>query len=117
MIWSRLLLEIRMMRIKLTDLNPRFYSIGGEGVTNSKTGEPLPELKGMGITFDCPCGKCGERPGIPFTNPISGGKDQSGVTWKRTGETIEDLSLTPSIRRMGGCKWHGFLTDGIFVEC
>lgn len=105
--------------IKLTDLNPRFVGAGGDGVTNAETGEPVPERHGVGITFDCPCGKCGERTTIIFSNPIDGGKDYGAgnPTWHRTGENFEILTLNPSIQRMGGCGWHGFLTDGEFKEC
>ena len=57
-------------KIRLAELNPIFYSSGGEGISrkNKKTGasEPVPERKGMGILFDCPCG-CKERAAIPLT--------------------------------------------------
>ena len=107
------------MTIKLTDLNPRFVGAGGDGVTNAETGEPVPERHGVGITFDCPCGKCGERPCIIFSNPLDGGEDygNGNPTWERTGKTFETISLKPSLQRKGGCNWHGFLTDGYFKEC
>lgn len=105
--------------MKLVDLDPRFYSTGGAGITNSLTGEPVPERTGMGLIFDCPCG-CTELIAIPFHNPISGGppavrEGQAG--WHRTGETFETLTLTPSILRVGGCQWHGFVTDGEIRTC
>jgi len=104
--------------IKLTDLNPRFYRSGGEGISDSKTGNPIPERKGMGITFDCPCGECGERAAIAFANPISGGtkRESNRDTWQRTGDNFENLTLTPSIQLRGKCKWHGFLTNGYLVK-
>ena len=105
--------------MKLINLNPCFVSQGGAGITNAKTGEPVPEQKGVSIGFDCPCGKCGQRAYLPFANPISGGEYSAGghPTWQRTGETFETLTLRPSIQRMGGCGWHGHLINGEFKSC
>lgn len=102
---------------KLVDLNPAFYMAGGEGVTD-KDGNPIPERHGIGIVFDCPCG-CSEIVGLPFRNPLDGGPVHSPnqASWQRTGDTFETLTLTPSILRMGGCGWHGFLTNGEFKAC
>jgi len=107
-----------MMKIKLTDLNPRFVSHGGEGVTNSKTGEPVPYSDKIGIGFDCPC-SCGERTFIPFINPVHGAApiETENHTWQRTGDTFETMTLEPSIQRMGKCRWHGYLTNGELVSC
>ena len=91
--------------MKLTDLNPTFVS-GSGGVR-----------KGIGIIFDCPCGKCGTLCGVEFRNPIDGGPlydPARNAHWQRTGETFESLTLTPSIHRSGagGCGWHGYITNG-----
>ncbi len=105
--------------VKLTDLDPRLVSHGGEGISDSKTGEPIPERKGVGMTFDCPCGDCHERCYLQFTNPLDGGEECGGghPTWQRTGEDFETMTLTPSIQRMGDCRWHGYLTNGELKEC
>lgn len=87
--------------MKLTELDAKFYSVR--------------DRQGMGIIFDCPCGKCDEsrKLAIPFKNPLDGGPPEENERgWTRTGDTIETLSLTPSILRMEGCKWHGFITNG-----
>jgi hypothetical protein len=34
------------------------------------------------------------------------------VRWQVTGNTLNDLSTTPSIQIIGGCKWHGYVTNG-----
>lgn len=104
---------------KLTDLNPRFVGAGGEGITNSETGEQVPERHGIAISFDCPCGgKCGQRAVLQFENPLDGRPYESPhPKWKRIGKTFEDMTLTPSIQRRSGCNWHGYLTDGHFKEC
>lgn len=100
--------------MKLIDLNPSFVSSGGEGITDAKW-NPVPERKGIGLAFDCPCGD-GCRAYVAFENPMDGGPPVgNGLNrWHRTGETFETLSLTPSIARQGECQWHGYLTNGEF---
>jgi hypothetical protein len=100
--------------MKLTDLHPQWVSSGGEGITMN--GQPVPRRDGVGVAFDCPCGKCDSRAYIPFSNPLDGGPphDPGHTTWERTGETFETLITRPSIQRVGGCNWHGFIggSDG-----
>ena len=89
--------------MRLTDLEPRLYGHGGEGV---------------GMTFLCPCG-CGIRAAVTFRNPIDGlGPFDAGgtPTWKREGDTFETMTLSPSILRTTGCKWHGWIRNGEIVE-
>lgn len=101
--------------MKFTDLNPNWVGAGGPGIFRSD-GSPSPKREGVGVTFDCPCG-CDVRTYIPFANPLDGGAalKTEHATWQRTGETFENLTLKPSIRRTpakGGCGWHGFVTGG-----
>lgn len=107
--------------MKLTDLEAHFLGYGGEGVFHN--GEPIAFRPGVGVAFNCPCGG---RPGcagplfIPFANPLDGKPPPDEDTrhgWQRTGETVETLSLTPSVLRVGGCAWHGFITNGEAKEC
>ena len=109
--------------MKLTDLNPRWVGAGGEGIYLStqdyELGICAPEREGVGIIFDCPCGDRVEHHQccIEFKNPLDGGEchNPRGVTWNRTGDTFETLTLTPSILRSkekGGCGWHGWITNG-----
>lgn len=105
------------MNVKLTNLNPSFIGIGGEGISD-KDGNPIPRREGVGLVFDCPC--CGAGGYVPFANPLDGGPPVSNMTWQRTGDTFDTLTLTPSIRRHsgGGCKgWHGFITNGEAISC
>lgn len=93
--------------MRLTELAAEF-AIAGEN-----------DPRKVGVIFDCPCG-CGVRRWIPFSNPVGGGSSitqQAGGGWKRSGATLEDLTLRPSIhiRKVegsSGCGWHGFITDG-----
>ena len=92
---------------------------------------PAPERHGVGISFLCPCPICVEkRTGDPdedyylrvfvsFKNPLDGGPPHDPrpkAQWDRTGETFETLTLRPSILRLGGCAWHGFITNGVAHE-
>lgn len=102
--------------MKLIELNPRWVGAGGEGVSD-KNGDPVPERHGVGVSFDCPCG-CPDRAFVAFDIALDGKPWMQGApTWQRTGETLEDLSLTPSIQRVGGCAWHGFITNGGVTTC
>lgn len=100
--------------LKLVDLQPVFACHGGSGVTRSDTGEPIAETRGIGVIFDCPCGNHDEahRCYVPFANPIGPGPYVPEKGWQRTGDSFETLSLTPSILRIGGCGWHGYITAG-----
>lgn len=106
--------------MKLTDLNPQWVGAGGAGITDGN-GNPVPERRGLGITFDCPCG-CDRGVFIPFANPLDGGApwdpdEPRRARWQRTGDTFDALTLTPSIQRLDGCRWHGWLQDGRLVPC
>lgn len=112
--------------MRLTDLDPHWVGAGGEGVFDrlpDGTLVPAPKRTGVGITFNCPCGQCGSRGYVGFSNPLDGGPahdPRPGSQWQRTGETFETLTLTPSIqrRKVGehGCTWHGFITNGEIVH-
>lgn len=98
--------------MKLTELDPQFLGAGGEGISDAQ-GNPVPARHGVGIGFDCPCG-CGERCYIEFVNPLDGKglHRKDGHVWNRTGDTFETLTLSPSIQRTHGCRWHGFIENG-----
>jgi len=65
-----------------------------------------------GLLFLCPCG-CGEFAGIGFDVPAAEGLN--GPKWKWDGNDNAP-TITPSIRRLGGCGWHGHLINGEFRE-
>lgn len=94
---------------KLVEADAAFY--------NSFDGE----RKGLGLVFECPIHEdC--NIGVQFSNPIGGGdaEETGRPAWRRTGETIEKLTLSPSIRVNGGatgCEWHGFIKNGMFEHC
>lgn len=100
--------------MRLTDLNPGWVGVGGEGVTNGD-GSPVRERRGIGVMFDCPCGAAFSPCYVPFANPLDGGPQHGAQGWRRVGDTFDSLTLTPSILRTGSkcaCKWHGYITNG-----
>lgn len=105
--------------MKLTELDPSFVGMGGDGVTD-REGRPVPRREGVALAFDCPLGaSCSlstptykHRHVVNFANPLDGGPPVHPTVWHRTGDTFETLSLTPSIlsrQGPGGCGWHGFI--------
>lgn len=103
--------------MKLVDLNAEFIGAGGPGITD-KDGNEKPERHGVGVILECPCGACGRHLYVPFANPLDGGPAVDSRTgWQRTGDTLETLTLRPSVLRREGCKWHGFITDGEAKSC
>lgn len=59
------------------------------------------------LSFVCPCG-CHDI----VTIPIKTG-EKRGFVWEWDGNDTAP-TVKPSIRRLGGCKWHGWLTAGVF---
>lgn len=97
--------------MRLVDLHPQWF---GAGENNS-----LSKSTGIGVDFDCPCG-CDSRVSIPFLPTLDGLPQPYGdKAWAREGDTFENLTLKPSILRVGGCpkKWHGFVTAGLIQTC
>lgn len=98
------------MTKKVTAIN-----IGPSGDLPEKPGEYLfvyHSGKACGIDFCCPCGKCSQASYLPFRDT----ELSTEPSWEFDGN-MEKPTLKPSILRTSECKWHGYLTDGIFVEC
>lgn len=97
--------------MKLRDLNPRLVDVTPEGVTKAGT---------QAVFFDCPC-RSGHRLLISFDRAIGGGPAAVGHAWARTGETLDDLTLSPSLLVRGGPDgaecWHGWIREGQVVTC
>lgn len=63
-----------------------------------------------GIAFRCPCGCGGESWMHVRTSEYNDG-------WAWNGN-LSAPTLTPSILQSGmPCKWHGYLTAGVFIPC
>lgn len=86
------------MSVRLSSLNPTWVNDG--------------DRVGVGVACDCPCG-CDVALYVGFANPLDGNPQPShSLGWQRTGDTFDTLTLTPSIRRLDRCKWHGFIANG-----
>ena len=82
------------------------------GSFNYFVGSGSPDV--IGMVFRCPCG-CGDLSGIEFDNvPPKPPRDTHRWHWNGNRETP---TLTPSLHKTDGCGWHGFLTNGEFLEC
>ncbi len=110
--------------VRLTEADPSFYDWAPDRKLNPQHAG-RPDRRGVGIIFECPIHvDC--NVGVRFANALDGGGplDEPGYegrpTWHRTGETFDTLTLTPSIRVVGGadgCEWHGFIRNGAFESC
>jgi len=58
------------------------------------------------LTFTCPCG-CGKIGAVIVETDTEKG-------WKWNGDKINP-TFTPSILQIGGCCWHGYLTNGEWI--
>ena len=70
---------------------------------------------GYYMQFVCPCGNCNGHDSIPISMDINFA-NKSNHRWHWNG-SYHKPSLKPSILRMSGCHWHGYLTEGEFREC
>lgn len=89
--------------MRLTDLDPNFWT--------AEAGRA-----GQGITFLCPCCLT-QHLGVWFANPVDGGPPappelSPAPRWQRSGDTLETLTLSPSIDASASGHWHGFIVDG-----
>lgn len=94
--------------MKLATLNPQWLD-GADG------------RRGLGLRFDCPC--CLNAPAnerlriyVHVDPPLDGGAALAPA-WKRSGDTFESLTLSPSIHLQGAHDWHGFVTNGEVTSC
>lgn len=67
----------------------------------------------IGMIFKCPCG-CGDMSAVDFDVVPRTPDDPHRWHWDGNREAP---TLSPSLNKTTGCKWHGFLTAGEFVEC
>jgi hypothetical protein len=96
------------------DPNTTFIAIEANGSLRH-----LPDVRGAhAVMFECPCGQhqclVAFEPTIDTEPTTLSGLSRGGGRWKRTGTTLDDLTLTPSIvigTGPGEC-WHGFVTNG-----
>ena len=98
----------------IVELNAHFLDNGGPGILRAD-GSEAPLRTGVAVGMDCPCG-CDVGLYVPFANPLDGGLPVEPRGWQRSGDTLETLTLTPSVLRRE-CGWHGWIRDGRAVTC
>lgn len=116
---------------KLTDLRARFirYERTPEGQVTHRKVDSIEDAQG--VMFLCP--KCWRDNNGPVgTHMVICWDGARGVPedafphpgrWKLVGTCIDDLTLeahppkTRSVLLTAGCKWHGFLTNGMADIC
>jgi hypothetical protein len=64
-----------------------------------------------GMFYVCPCG-CGTQGYLGFR----GLSDPPHPSWEWDGNP-DQPTLSPSIQRTAGCRWHGYLTKGMWQGC
>lgn len=66
--------------------------------------------EGPSLVFACPDG-CGDVTAVPVSSPDRASEAATSWTWDGNREAP---TLTPSINRLDGCRWHGFLKAGVW---
>lgn len=105
--------------MKFAELEPAFYRHREED--GRELHVPVDKLEdAQGVMFLCP--KCFvENKGGVGTHHMMCWFSKRGVPnhvtpkpgrWDVSGTGLEDLTLSPSVLIIGGCGWHGFITNG-----
>lgn len=89
------------MGIKATQVEDVFENEGIPGAYQFTDEDP------PYIIFVCPCG-CGQVLNIPV---MKGPKVDGAWQWDGNRDVP---TLHPSIKRLDGCKWHGWLRNGVW---
>lgn len=94
--------------MRLTELHPRLVhhtEIGWQEVDSFDEAD--------GVIFDCPA-CAGDHPILVWSSKAPPGlaADMDGKRWTMTGTGLHDLTLSPSVLLLSGCRWHGVVTSG-----
>lgn len=115
--------------IKLTELKPQFVRWEKREEADGEHTYPVPVAtlaEAQGLRFLCPlCNELLKGKGVHqsvcwFEDAPAEAVPGPG-RWKPKGTGYADLSFVPgkksrSVRLIGGCNWHGFLTDGVLTS-
>lgn len=122
MILSLRELNARFKKVRIVAVDPTAWVDGVLSPSGQRiyfdTVETLAEADG--IWFDCPCKICQEKEykswhaigfeGLCPPDTYSKGSNGQDTRWKVvSGTGLDDLVLSPSIQRVGGCNWHGYV--------
>ena len=84
-----------------------------DALENGPAGGFMFDVDHRSVIYLCPCG-CEQLGALPIVK----GDEQAAQrpAWHWNGNE-DSPTLTPSIRRLDGCRWHGFLTAGEWQPC
>jgi hypothetical protein len=101
--------------VRLVDLGARFFRLGNDAAL-----QPIDTLAGAQcVRFYCP--KCLKLNGGPSgTHTVlclfrdrGVANSVAGLRWSIGGSSLANLTLLPSVQLVGGCSWHGWITQGV----
>lgn len=78
---------------------------------NGAPGSYAFEADDRGLFYLCPCG-CGAQGFLPFRGRAEG----VHASWEWDGKR-DTPTLSPSVLRTAGCRWHGYLQRGVWEPC
>lgn len=108
--------------MRLTELEPRFISLGADGMWNYSDRRS----GANGLWFLCPkCfaakgGRAGTHGIMIWTPPVPPHVTPGPGRWEMVGAGFDDLSLrasSSSVLLMGGCNAHFFINNGAIEMC
>ena len=107
--------------MKLIDLEPKWITYNhSDGVILCGVTFLCPHCRALrlGVCFDVPLDPTGLIKQLAATHGVAEWAPDAirgmndGRLWHRTGDTFDDLTLTPSIDCSRSGHWHGFITAG-----
>lgn len=110
--------------MKLCELEPVLYKYGGPNASGHTLTPVASVDEADAIMFLCP--KCFTANGgavgthsvlVSFAGRNMPEDADRNPCWTLSGQSVDNLTLTPSILFHDGCKWHGFVTTGAIVTC
>lgn len=93
--------------MRLVDLNPRWFRLADD-------------TPALGLTFDCPHCRT-QRLGVSFHRQGHEAMDDAVIyakspgtshIWGMSGDSFENLTLSPSVDASAAGHWHGFVSNG-----
>ncbi len=126
--------------VRLDEADPHWVVANAYDAAGQRIGLDQDKRHGMGVGFECPIHSDGCYVAVMFRNPTDGGPPDAfarrydytdpkspkplgwgaRACWERVGESFATMTLSPSIRVLGGpdnCEWHGFIRSGLFETC
>ena len=98
--------------MKLTDQEPQLVRLTAPGCHQ----DVATLAEAQGVEFLCPCGD--HHILVWFRDRDVPSTEEPGpARWTvESGTGLRDLTLSPSIHLLSGCKWHGFVRGGEVVS-